>query len=97
MVATADVICFSTLGLGHRMSFCAFDTISWMMSYRYDCCYAPIPGAGTATGAVVGKALTSVVIILNTVSVESSVECTHTWVCRVKRKVLVPLIPGSGL
>ena len=97
MVATANVIGFSTLGRGHRMSFCASNTNSWMMSYKYDCRYAPIPGAGTATGAVVGKALTSVVIILKTVSVESSVECTNTWVRRVKRKVLVPLIPGSGL
>ena len=53
-----------------------------MMSYRYECRYAPIPGAGTATGAVVDKAPTSV---------ESSVECTNTWVCRVKREVLVPI------
>ena len=67
MVATADVG-FSTLGRGHRMSFCASDTNSRMMSYRYDCRYVPIPGAGTATGAVVGKALNSVVIILNNVS-----------------------------
>ena len=79
MVVTADVVGFSTLVHGHRMSFCASETNSWMMSYRYNCRYAPIPGAGTATGAVAGKAPTSVVIILNTVSVESSVECTNTF------------------
>ena len=79
MVATADVVGFSTLGRGQRMSFCASDTNSWMMSYRCDCRCSPILGAGAATGAVVGKAPTPVVIILNIVSVESSVECTNSF------------------
>ena len=56
-------------------------------------------GGGTATGAVGGNALASLVSNVKVVSVESSDSLTNTFPGAVasNRKCWYPLIPGSGL
>ena len=76
--AVADVPGLATSGRGHRMSFWSSVTNSRMLSCKYHCRCGVMPAGDTATGAVGGNALASLVSNVKDVSAESSDTLTNT-------------------